>query len=92
MLHLACARGHVDISRLLCDQIGIDKNALDIDGNTPLHLAAQQGQIDVIKFLLGEPPAADSTIKNAAGFLAYDIAYNTDVQSLLNQIMENQGH
>ena len=42
-LHLSCARGHVDISRLLCDQVGIDKNALDADGNTPLHLASQQG-------------------------------------------------
>ena len=42
-LHLACARGYVDISRLLCDQIGIDKNAIDSDGNTSLHLASQQG-------------------------------------------------
>ena len=92
-LHLSCARGHVDISRLLCDQVGIDKNALDADGNTPLHLASQQGQVDTIKFLLGEAPPADSSIKNAAGFLAYDIAYNSEVQNLLNaMLVEMWGH
>ena len=78
-LHLACARGHVDISRLLCDQVAIDKNTVDYDGNTPLHLASQQGQLDVIKFLINEAPPANPTIKNAAGFLAYDIAYNSEV-------------
>ena len=42
-LHLACARGNLDICRYLCDQPMIDRNALDIDGSTSLHLASQQG-------------------------------------------------
>ena len=48
--------------------------------------------MDVIKFLISEPPAADTTIKNRAGFLAYDIAYNTHVQNLFNDLIGNQGH
>lgn len=47
-LHLAAARGHTDICRLLLDQPMIDRNAIDVEGNTPLHLASQQGSLDVI--------------------------------------------
>lgn len=52
---------------------------MDVDGNTSLHLASAQGQLEAITFLITEPPHADTTLKNRAGFLAYDIAYNTDV-------------
>lgn len=45
----------------------------------------------MILFLLKEDPPADHTIKNAAGFLAYDIAYNNDVQSLLKELIGMQG-
>lgn len=82
-LHLAASRGHTDICRLLCDQLMIDRNAQDVDGNTPLHLSARSGQLDVIKFLITEA-SVDHTIKNRVGYLAYDMSYNMDVQVLFN--------
>ncbi|XP_014789065.1 serine/threonine-protein phosphatase 6 regulatory ankyrin repeat subunit B [Octopus bimaculoides] len=38
-LHHACTHGHKDTVHLLLNHIGIDVNASDRDGNTPLHLA-----------------------------------------------------
>ena len=32
----------------------MDKNMIDIDGNTPLHLAAEQGHLDCLKYLILE--------------------------------------
>lgn len=40
-LHLAASRGHLDICKLLCDQLMIDRNAIDYEGNTPLHLSSR---------------------------------------------------
>lgn len=82
-LHLAAARGHTDICRLLCDQLMVNRNVQDVEGNTPLHLSARSGQLDVIKFLIVEA-SVDHTIKNLVGYLAYDMAYNMDVQLLFN--------
>jgi len=45
VLHLAAARGHTDICRFLCDQPLVSPNAIDYEGNTPLHLASLQGQL-----------------------------------------------
>lgn len=59
----------------------ISKDARDVDGNTSLHLSSSQGQLDVIKFLISEA-TADFTIKNNAGYLANEIAFNTEVQTL----------
>lgn len=89
-LHLAAARGNTDICRLLCDQAAIDRNSIDVDGNTSLHLASQQGQLEAITFLLSEAHV-DYSIKNSVGYLAFDTAYNTDVQNLLNELIGTQG-
>ena len=40
-LHLAAARGHVNICKLLIDQMMVDRNCLDSSENTPLHLASE---------------------------------------------------
>ena len=64
----------------------LNKNAVDADGNTALHLSSQQGQADVIQFLISEANV-DHTIKNSVGYVAYDIAYNADVQGLFEQLI-----
>jgi len=61
-----------------------------VDGNTSLHLASQQGQLEAITFLLSEANV-DHSIKNSVGYLAFDTAYNTDVQNLLNELIGTQG-
>ena len=40
-LHIAAARGHVNICKLLIDQMMVDRNCLDSSENTPLHLASE---------------------------------------------------
>jgi hypothetical protein len=47
----------------------------------------------VIRFLISEAKA-DFTIKNNFGYFALDIAYNTDVRTLFNEIISQQagGH
>ena len=76
---------------MLIDQPAIERNAADIDGNTCLHLASSQGQTDVIRFLVSEA-SVDHMIKNSANFLAYDIAYNKEVQMLLTQLAGEHGN
>ena len=50
-LHLAAARGHADVVKLLIDA-GADLNKGDMHNNTPLHLAAARGHADVVKLLI----------------------------------------
>ena len=64
----------------------IQKNAVDVDGNTPLHLASLAGRVEVVEFLVSEANA-DYQIKNNWGYLAYDVAYNMDVQELFNKLL-----
>ena len=40
-LHLAAARGHANLCSLLIEQMMVDRNCIDIDENTPLHLASE---------------------------------------------------
>ena len=69
----------------------VDRNCIDIDENTPLHLASEQGQVDCITYLIKEA-RSDHTRKNKNGYLAYDIAYNTEVRDLVLTLIESMGH
>lgn len=62
--------------------MAIDPNVVDIDGNTPLHLATQQGHCACIEFLI-KILLVDYTIKNKFGYKPYDIAYNNEVRKTL---------
>ena len=68
----------------------ISKDAVDMDGNTSLHLSSQAGQLDIIKFLILDAHA-DYTIKNNFGYLPCDIAFNTEVQTLFSQLIGSTG-
>ncbi len=50
----------------------ISINALDYNGRTALHLAAQRGSLDLVNFLLGQ--GADLTIKDIFGNTALNLA------------------
>ena len=80
ILHLAiqCAEQPV-IEYVLSDGAGtIDINARDKDGNTALHIAAQQGRGHVVRLLLEQPEINDS-IPNYQGRLPLDLARTPDI-------------
>ena len=49
-LHLACAKGHLDVSRVFTAKF----NFTDSTGRTPLHLACAEWHLDVTKVLVSE--------------------------------------
>jgi hypothetical protein len=80
ILHLAiqCAEQPV-VEYVLSDGAGtIDINARDKDGNTALHIAAQQGRGHVVRLLLEQPEINDS-IPNYQGRLPLDLARTPDI-------------
>jgi oxysterol-binding protein 1 len=80
ILHLAiqCAELPV-VEYVLSDGVGsIDVNARDKDGNTALHIAAQQGRGQIVRLLLDQPGINDS-IANYQGRLPLDLARTPDI-------------
>jgi ankyrin repeat protein len=80
ILHLAiqCAELPV-VEYVLSDGAGsIDVNAKDRDGNTPLHVAAQQGRGQIVRLLLAQPGINDSVL-NYQGKLPLDLARTPDI-------------
>ena len=68
-LHDAIYYGHLGMAQLLIEK-GTPVNEQDIDGNTALHLAAEDGDLDLIEILLEYGASKD--ILNNSGDLPYD--------------------
>ena len=80
ILHLAiqCAEQPV-VEYVLSDGAGtININSRDKDGNTALHIAAQQGRGQIVRLLLEQPGINDS-IPNHQGRLPLDLARTPDI-------------
>lgn len=56
---MACERGHCDVTELLLSHEA-DMEAKDINGNTPLHVAAQHQQTKIVQILLDANADPDS--------------------------------
>jgi ankyrin repeat protein len=54
-LHLASMMGHLEIAQLLISYKA-DVNAIDTDGNTPIHFAAQNEYVDMVQYFLTKDP------------------------------------
>ena len=67
------------VVRLLIDY-GADINTIDADGDTPLHRAASQGSLEIIKALLNT--GADVDAKNDMGLKAASVAKIAGLSSL----------
>jgi ankyrin repeat protein len=63
-LHRAAKSGDIDSVRKLLDQVFVDINVQNDDGDTPLHYAAYHGRVDIMRELLAH--RADVKVCNRA--------------------------
>ncbi|KAL1515898.1 hypothetical protein AB1Y20_002512 [Prymnesium parvum] len=70
-LHWTVTLGHLDIAVLLVER-GANVNAKAADGNTPLHMAAREGDAELADFLLGV--GADPALLNGQNQTALEVA------------------
>jgi len=70
-LHYACAKGHFDVAQFLIAN-GATVDAMSIGNTTPLMMAVQSGNEQLVKLLLDK--GADLQIQNNNGLSAIDIA------------------
>lgn len=70
-LHYACTKGHLEVAQFLVLN-GAVVDSTSLNGTTPLMMAVQSGNENLVKFLLDK--GADIKIKNGLGLTAIDIA------------------
>lgn len=87
VLHCAVQANSVECVKYLL-HIGIDPNTLDINGNTPLHLAADKGYIECLKLLLAKSSKTinlkSKSKQSTALHMAAENGYTECVQILLH--------
>ena len=72
VMHDAARAGFVDSVRVLVEH-GADINLVDDKGNLPLHLAAKEGNLEVIQLLIGQ--TANPQTANGEGYTAGQLAH-----------------
>jgi ankyrin repeat protein len=81
LIHIVSVSGNAkDIETLIT--LGADVNSIGEDGYTPLHYAAEQGHLDVVKVLISN--GADCDLRDKNGETAQDKAEGLGI----NQIVE----
>ncbi|XP_067675901.1 protein phosphatase 1 regulatory subunit 12A-like isoform X13 [Haliotis asinina] len=85
-LHVAAAKGYLTVLKVLL-QAGVDINAEDNDGWTPLHAAAHWAQCEACQLLVEQ--LCDMEKKNTAGQTALDVA-DEDMKKFLEDLKKKQ--
>ena len=70
--HVFAPSGMMPAVKYLVEEIGVDVNAVDYEGNTVIHHAASRGDLEMIKYLVGK--GAVVTTVNRAGQTTVDLA------------------
>ncbi|XP_038216128.1 protein phosphatase 1 regulatory subunit 12B isoform X8 [Zerene cesonia] len=70
-LHVAAAKGYVDVAKTLLEDCNAEPDSVDYEGWTPLHAAALWGQKDAAAILLKF--GADPNVKNYSGQTCMDL-------------------
>ena len=87
-LHKAAARGNIDYVKS-CIALGIDVNATEGNGWTPLHSAASQGHLDIVKLL--HQHGANLNARDAYKRTPLDHAIIGNKSFIVNFLKENGG-
>ncbi|MDX1924032.1 MAG: ankyrin repeat domain-containing protein [Rickettsiaceae bacterium] len=77
-LHIASARGHIEITRFLLLEHGADIEAKAIHNSTPLSYACAKGHLGVVRFLVGL--GADITAKSDYQSVIVDAILGGDLE------------
>uniref|UniRef100_A0A3B5MFK9 Uncharacterized protein n=1 Tax=Xiphophorus couchianus TaxID=32473 RepID=A0A3B5MFK9_9TELE len=85
-LHVAAAKGYVEVLKLLI-QAGYDINIKDYDGWTPLHAAAHWGKEEACRILVEN--LCNMELVNKMGQTAFDVA-DEDVLGYLEELQKKQ--
>ena len=105
VLHYCSANGFADLSKALLSQLGVRLeasgttankgrevimvNRTNKQGNTPLHWAAYNGHLEVVKILIAA--GADVWIKNSPGHLAMFEAERAEKSEVVQYLLEVGG-
>jgi catalase (peroxidase I) len=84
-LHKAAFWGHIDTVKFLVNELGLDVNGQDYNGDTALHDACRFGHESVVEFLVSTP-SQDLSIRNKNGQSALDIAISYRKQPIVDLI------
>lgn len=93
LLHMAAANGHYECASLLLKCPQVHENSLNLvntEGNTPLHWAALNSHVNLVRLLLEH--GADINIKNNADQTPFDEAVANekfDVTAAIIEFLEN---
>lgn len=83
ILHLAVERGRANVVDYILEDPELDDllNERDVDGNSPLHLAASNRNLPIV-YLLCTHQGVDTGVQNNKGLTALDIAELDDEPSM----------
>ncbi|XP_061382484.1 protein phosphatase 1 regulatory subunit 12C isoform X4 [Danaus plexippus] len=70
-LHVAAAKGYIDVAQTLLDECNVDPDCVDYEGWSPLHAAALWGQKEAAAILIKY--GADPNLKNYSGQTCLDL-------------------
>ncbi|KAF0720286.1 Aste57867_430 [Aphanomyces stellatus] len=84
-LHIACSNGHEDVARVLLDYI--DVNLQTKEGATPLYVAAGNGNLNVVKFLIERK--ANVALGHNSGWSPLHIACSKGHMGVINYLLQH---
>jgi ankyrin repeat protein len=86
IVHMAVAADQPGVARLFVGELGLDPNALDARGMTPLHIACEIGAVEIGEFLIGAG-AAVSDARNLGGWTPLHFAANSGHPGLTRSLI-----
>ena len=84
-LQQACIDGNLSLANFLLE-CGADLKVVDSQGRSALHLASEEGHLDLVSLLVNSA-CADVNARDSLGRKAVDVAKNEQVRALLSQAM-----